>query len=44
MVAEVIGHSGTGTVHKYLSMDSSKMRKCCLSFEEAGIGGVPHAR
>lgn len=39
-VAELLGHSGSENVHKYLSMDATHMKQCPLSFDEAGIEGV----
>lgn len=37
LIADALGHSGTGTVHKYLSLDEERMRLCPLSLMEAGI-------
>ena len=35
--AELLGHSGTGSVHKYALLDDDRMRLCPLSLEETGI-------
>lgn len=35
--AEVLGHRGQGTVHKYLSLDEERMQLCPLSLSEAGL-------
>ena len=46
IISESLGHSSDDTVHKYLSLDEERMRKCSLSLEEAGIrcgGGCCHA-
>ncbi len=36
-VADLLGHSNTETVHKYLSLDEEKMRLCPITLSEAGI-------
>ena len=36
-VAGLLGHTGTDTVHKYLSLDEERMRLCPLSLKSAGI-------
>ena len=36
-VACLLGHSSTETVHKYISLDEERMRKCPISLYEAGI-------
>lgn len=42
MVAEALGQRGTSTVHRYLSLDTDRMRMCPLSLTECGIGGWTH--
>ena len=37
MIADALGHSDTGTVHKYLSLDEEMMRLCPLSLMESGV-------
>lgn len=44
MVSEALGQRGTTSVHRYLSLDSERMRLCPLSQEECGIGGWNDAR
>ena len=39
MVAEALGQRGTTAVHRYLSLDTERMRLCPLSLEECRIGG-----
>lgn len=45
-VADLLGQTGTGTVHKYISLDEERMRLCPISPGEAGIlpmeGGFRH--
>ena len=36
-VADLLGHTSTETVHKYISLDEERMRLCPISLEEAGI-------
>ena len=36
-VADLLGHTTTGTVHKYLSLDEENMRLCPIPLEDAGI-------
>lgn len=36
-VAGLLGHTDTGTVHKYLSLDEERMRLCPISLKSAGI-------
>lgn len=36
-VADLLGHSNTETVHKYLSLDEERMRLCPIPLSEAGI-------
>ena len=35
--AELLGHSDTSSIHKYVSLDSKKMRLCPLSLTETGL-------
>lgn len=35
--AELLGHSDTGTVHRYALLDEEKMRLCPLSLEQTGL-------
>lgn len=45
-VADLLGHTTTGTVHKYLSLDEENMRLCPIPLEDAGIsmkGGFRNA-
>ena len=37
MVAEALGQTGTGAVHRYLSLDEKRMRMCPLSLESTGL-------
>lgn len=37
LIADALGHSSIGTVHKYLSLDEERMRFCPLSLTEAGL-------
>lgn len=43
-VADALGHRGTGTVHRYLSLDDDRMRMCPLSLRDYGIGGWTYER
>ena len=36
-VADLLGQTGTDTVHKYISLDEDRMRLCPISLGEAGI-------
>lgn len=36
-VAGLLGHTGTDTVHKYLSLDEDRMRLCPISLKSTGI-------
>lgn len=44
MVAEALGQRGTSSVHRYLSLDTDRMRMCPLSLSECRIGGWSHER
>ena len=37
MVAEALGQTGTGAVHRYLSLDGERMQMCPLSLAEKGL-------
>lgn len=39
VVADVLGHRGTGAVHRYLSLDDDRMLMCPMSLQDYGIGG-----
>ena len=44
-VAEILGQRGLATVHKYLSLEESRMRLCGLSLSDKGLpmkGGFCH--
>lgn len=46
LIADSLGHSTDGTLHKYLSLDEERMRQCPISLSDVGIslkGGVLHA-
>ena len=43
LTAELIGHSGLGNIHKYISLDTGGMCQCPLSFKDAGITEVDYA-
>ena len=46
LISDSLGHSTENTVHKYLSLDESRMRLCAISMSEVGIsyeGGTFHA-
>ena len=44
MVAEALGQCGTSSVHRYLSLDTDRMRMCPLSLSECSIGGWSHEK
>ena len=44
MVAEALGQRGTTSVHRYLSLDTDRMRMCPLSLSECSIGRWSHER
>lgn len=44
MVAEALGQRGISSVHRYLSLDTDRMRMCPLSLAECGIGGWTNER
>lgn len=44
LVAEALGQRGTTSVHRYLSLDTDRMRMCPLSLSECGIGGWKYGR
>lgn len=44
MVAEALGQRGTTSVHRYLSLDTERMRMCPLSLSECRIGGWQHEK
>lgn len=44
MVAEALGQCGTSSVHRYLSLDTDRMRMCPLSLSECSVGGWSHER
>ena len=44
VVAEALGQRGTTAVHRYLSLDTDRMRMCPLSLIECRIGGWNHGR
>lgn len=46
LIADSLGHSTDSTLHKYLSLDEERMRRCPISLSDVGIslkGGVLHA-
>ncbi len=46
LISDSLGHSTDDTVHKYLSLDESRMRLCGISMTDVGIsykGGAFHA-
>lgn len=43
-VADALGQRGTSSVHRYLSLDTERMRMCALSLEENGIGGWDYGK
>ena len=44
MVAEALGQCGTASVHRYLSLDTDRMRMCPLSLSECSVGGWSNER
>lgn len=44
MVAEALGQYGTSSVHRYLSLDTDRMRMCPLSLAECCVGGWSHEK
>lgn len=44
MVVNALGQQNTASVHRYLSLDSDKMRMCALSLHDCGIGGWNNGR
>lgn len=44
LVAEALGQRGTASVHRYLSLDTDRMRMCPLSLAECRIGGWKYDR
>lgn len=44
MVAEALGQRGTSSVHRYLSLDTDRMRMCPLSLAECRVGGWGHEK
>ena len=44
MVADALGQRGTASVHRYLSLDTDRMRMCALSLENCGLGGWEDGR
>ena len=44
MVAEALGQRGTSSVHRYLSLDTDRMRMCPLSLAECRVGGWVHEK
>lgn len=38
-VSDALGQRGTASVHRYLSLDTDRMRMCSLSLQDCGIGG-----
>lgn len=43
-VADALGQRGTTSVHRYLSLDTDRMRMCVLSLENCGLGGWKNGR
>ena len=46
LISDSLGHSTDSTVHKYLSLDETRMRLCAISMSDVGIsykGGAFHA-
>lgn len=39
IVADALGQRGISSVHRYLSLDTERMKMCSLSLEDNGIGG-----
>lgn len=44
MVAEALGQQGLSSVHRYLSLDSDRMKMCPLSLSECSVGGWTYGR
>lgn len=44
MVAGALGQCGTSSVHRYLSLDTDRMRMCPLALSECSVGGWSHER
>jgi len=44
IVADALGQRGTSSVHRYLSLDTERMRMCALSLEDNGIGGWDYGK
>lgn len=42
MVAEALGQRGVSSVHRYLSLDSERMRLCPMSLSDFEVGGWHH--
>lgn len=38
-VSDALGQRGTSSVHRYLSLDTDRMRMCSLTLKNCGIGG-----
>lgn len=38
-VSDALGQRGTASVHRYLSLDTNRMRMCPLTLQDCGIGG-----
>lgn len=38
-VSDALGQRGTASVHRYLSLDTDRMRMCPLTLQDCGIGG-----
>jgi len=43
-VADALGQRGTTSVHRYLSLDTDRMRMCALSLGECELGGWENGR
>jgi len=39
IVSDALGQRGTASVHRYLSLDTDRMRMCPLTLQDCGIGG-----
>jgi hypothetical protein len=37
VITDALGHQTDNTVHKYIALDSKRMRMCPLSLRKAGI-------
>ena len=44
MVAEALGQRGVSSVHRYLSLNTDRMRMCPLSLAECRVGGWVHEK